>query len=101
MQLKAAKELSQWTDVESLCNKVNPVESWESSISSLLLKLQKGHYTGQSYDKLLAIGRQIQVTALRNASKGKGAYARCYENVIKLQILDEIESMSHHMKMLK
>ena len=101
LQLKGAKELSQWTDVETLCNKINPVESWESSISSLLLKLQKGHYTGQSYDKLLAIGRQIQVEALGTASKEKGAYARCYDNVIKLQMLDEIESMSNHMKMLK
>ena len=101
LQLKAAQQLNHWDDVENLCDRVHSVESWEHNISSILLKVHKGVYSGTSYDKLLNIGRQIQSGVLSTASKEKGAYTRCYENVVKLQILDEIESMSHNMKMLK
>ena len=101
LQLQAALKLSQWDDVEDLCDTMKPMESWEGNVSSLLFKVQKGIYTGQTYDKLLSVGRQIQVRNLSKASKEKGAYARCYENIVRLQILDEIESMSNNMKMLK
>ena len=104
LQLKAAQQLGQWADVKELLPEDESClnsGSWEANLSGLLLKLHEQTFSGKSYAKLLNNSRQIEVSALSLSVKEQGAYTRCYENIVRLQILDEIESIASCMKVIK
>ena len=104
LQLKAAQQLGQWEDVENLLNENDnkfALETWEANLSCLLLKVQKGIFSGKAYDRILGQSRQFQMNALSAASKEQGAYTRCYDNIVRLQILDEVECISQSMNTIK
>ena len=88
-QLEAAWQLGQWEVIREA--KVDHVEKWNVTLSKLLYFVKEKN--SKEVEILLDEARQQQISTVSAAAMEQGSYQRCYGNIVKLQILDEIETL--------
>ena len=95
-QVEAAWQLGQWDAIETNNNSDggNTTEDsdWSVSLGKIMSKLNDKDSAG--LHTLVSNVRREQIIPISAAAMEQGSYRRCYEYVVRLQILDEVEALS-------
>ena len=90
-QIESAWNLSQWQVVEESCPQTTSTD-WQTNLGKSLLLAKNDDENG--LHEHVAILRKDLMIPVAAAAMEQGSYRRSYDYLIKLQVLDEIETLS-------
>merc|ERR550534_3478618 len=90
-QIESAWDLSQWQVVEESCPQTTSTD-WQTNLGKSLLLAKNDDENG--LHEHVAILRKDLMIPVAAAAMEQGSYRRSYDYLIKLQVLDEIETLS-------